>query len=1130
MHAPTPTLSSNRLSTYLPQQQAPPSSFPPPPGSHRDRSGSRTRGVLNTISAIAAKRRVTDNSSPAATLDSFQPTQRSDSSASRAMSSTYTPAPPTVDQALAPQSANRSISVGIVTDPAPISGSRSGSRARNSNWQPGMAVPPPPPGGPPGSRSQSVERGADRNDPAIKSSFASLPQRLMGAPLSPMPATPADWTDEQVPIHGRASGNGNGNAIAVSGDRAYRSNGGNLSMMSAIESSSQPSSQAFRDGFVRMAATRDPSAKGIRDRRLESRARSKEPQTALDPHSDNSWSDEVKPLVLADTSNSTIGRRRHVSKTSSSPRGLGQPITAASALDHPHSAGSTGPHQVSHTQLPMKYLHTAPEPTPPFSPDQFSRAEEPRSAQLPSRSPAPHASPFVGIPSADLANHDKQFQSPIEASPTQGPISAPLPRTHQKQKPDLTLGLSDFAKSSLLRYRAFLDQESAAPEDTDRVELFADFIVAESRIRRDRYAAAFESMTGGDVMDLTRDLWRSNSGARRRGKASATPIDTKVSRATREEDAHQANSSAASSPGDAAFTPSTQGDSPNSFIGHNSRHDSHRQTSFQPQLSPIMSMAQSTVPDEEDSRGRPAGRWWEDGSGNGSISGGGRKIELSKRESKYMGVRNLQQMEWDAEPSPGYGQAGPSSFYHLGSNEYPAEKTGWHDEATPSVMSRFPQTPITPQPPRLDISRLITLPPPYPRHHPAVNNKHPELAPLRATLRDMQHTNEMEESRARFLSQKADAHIDSQAIAERRRDMRKNIQDRVAEGNMSFAEAAAQETAFEDSENRQYKSLAKQNFNGFLSAVLTPVSSLLTEKIATATGSIDSLKNSLLDSASTYNPNATQESGDELPELVEKITLMKWLFEAREQLHKDLYQLQCESDDLYKHVILTPYLITQNTAKISEVDTFFATDGRARDLTFATEVSDRFKDFHATVDESVTRGVEAQLNAFWDIAPSLLEVVEQIPLDAKQLAHFAIQIPGVELDENPTYGEYPMQYLYSLLAHAEKSAYQFIENQVNLCCLLHEVKLGVSSARLKMLQGQREKHCAARGEDVAGIAVETERLRGKEDGRLTKELKERVLVVEDQWRSALGSALEGCRARVGEWLVEMGGWDESLEE
>lgn len=955
----------------------------------------------------------------------------------------------------------------------------------------------------------------------------------MGAPLSPMPATPADWTDDQGGTHDRSSGDAGSNRLAQSRQQGFRNTGRDLSIMSAIEASSQPSSQAFRDGFERMIAMRDPSAKGIRDRRLESRARSKEPQTALESRGDNPWSDEVKPLVLADTSSSTIGRRRHVTKTASSPRGFSQPTTPASALDPPHSASSKGLQQASHAQSSGHFLHTAPEPTPPFSPDQYGRVTEPNSARLPSRSPAPPALSSAGLRSAESSGHDQQPSSPVVASPTPGPISAPLPRTHQKQMPDLTFGLSDFARSSLLRYRAFLDQESAASQDTDRVELFADFIVAESRIRRDRYATAFESMTGGDVLDLTRDLWRSNSGARRRGKASAAPIDTKLSQASREEDSHQAHSSAASSPGDAAFTPSTQGDSPGSFTGHNSRHDSHRQTGFQPQLSPIISMAQSTVPDEEDSRGRPAGRWWEDGSGNGSISGGGRKIELSKRESKYMGVRNLQQMEWDAEPSPSYGQAGPSGYYHLGPDEYPAEKTSWNDEATPGVMSRFPQTPGTPQPPKVDISRLITLPPPYPRHHPAVNNKHPELAPLRATLRDLQHTSELEESRARFHAEKVDARIDPQEIAKRRRDMRKNIQDRVAEGNMSFTEAAAQETAFEDSENRRYKSLAKQNFNEFLKIVLTPVSNILTEKITTATKSIDSLKNSLLDSASTYNPNATQESGDELPELVEKITLMKWLFEAREQLHKDLYHLQCESDDFYKHVILSPYLITQNTAKIAEVDTFFATDNRTRDLTFDTEVSSRYKDFHATVDSSVTRGVEAQLNAFWDIAPSLLEVVEQIPLDTSMLAHFAIQIPSVELDENPTYDQYPMQYLYSLLAHAEKSAYQFIENQVNLCCLLHEVNLGVSGARLKMLQGQCEKDAATRGEETGGgtaTGVETERKRAEEEERLTRELKERVLVVEDQWRSALGSALEGCRTRVGEWLGEVGGWDESLDE
>ena len=65
-----------------------------------------------------------------------------------------------------------------------------------------------------------------------------------------------------------------------------------------------------------------------------------------------------------------------------------------------------------------------------------------------------------------------------------------------------------FAHDSRERHRLFSEREAAASTDRERLELFAEFIVAESRLRRDRYTDAFESM-GSDVLDLTRDLWRS---------------------------------------------------------------------------------------------------------------------------------------------------------------------------------------------------------------------------------------------------------------------------------------------------------------------------------------------------------------------------------------------------------------------------------------------------------------------------------------------------------------------------------------------------------------------------------------------------------------------------------------------
>jgi hypothetical protein len=179
-------------------------------------------------------------------------------------------------------------------------------------------------------------------------------------------------------------------------------------------------------------------------------------------------------------------------------------------------------------------------------------------------------------------------------------------------------------------------------------------------------------------------------------------------------------------------------------------------------------------------------------------------------------------------------------------------------------------------------------------------------------------------------------------------------------------------------------------------------------------------------------------------------------------------------------------------------------------------VLQRTREFRDVVEENVTRGVDMQLNAFWDIAPPLKRLLDKIPATIE--AHFRVQIPAAEFEENPSYHQHPLQYLYSLLLHAEKSTYQFIESQTNLLCLLHEVKEAVVSAHAKVSEMEgRDTH-----------AIEEER-RGERE-RLTDDLKEKVRVVQDQWDGALGDNMRGVKERVGEWLLSTGGWDESLED
>lgn len=295
------------------------------------------------------------------------------------------------------------------------------------------------------------------------------------------------------------------------------------------------------------------------------------------------------------------------------------------------------------------------------------------------------------------------------------------------------------------------------------------------------------------------------------------------------------------------------------------------------------------------------------------------------------------------------------------------------------------------------------------------------------------------------------------------------------------------------------------------------------ERITKVTASMEHLKGRLSNEAQQLNPNQTQEEGDEQPELLEMLTLLKWLFETREQLHRELFELENERNDLYRDIIVLPYVQAKNDQKVQEARNFFQRDAQDRKVVFQKEILKRYESLLEVIEQNVTRGVETQLSAFWDIAPGLLAVVQKVP---QQLHHFDIMIPPQEYQENPSFHEFPLQYLYTVLAHAGRSAYQLMESQTNLLCLLHEVKTSVMTAGSRLLHTQR----LLEGEDEASVDQETKAIRADEERRLTDDLKEKVGLVESQWDEALGQGLKRCKATVEEFLSEQGGWDEGLSE
>lgn len=483
--------------------------------------------------------------------------------------------------------------------------------------------------------------------------------------------------------------------------------------------------------------------------------------------------------------------------------------------------------------------------------------------------------------------------------------------------------------------------------------------------------------------------------------------------------------------------------------------------------------------------------------------------------------------------APSYSGEYPGGQYSAyGPNEYPPEKVGWHEElsAPPSDPSTAGYDHYVGRPreedQKMDVSRLITLPPPYPRHYPAVNNSHPDLVSYRTLVRSISDLSEIRATRQRHdaeMNQLLQSH--QGRIQDSRQQFKDNIQFQIQHGSLSFAEAAEAEAALVLEENKLDRALTKKELDLYQTSVLDPTHAILTDRINRATSCIDELSSKLFNDARRETPDQTQEEGDEKPELLEKLTQLKWLFETREQLHREIYDLVCVRNEKYQAVVRLPYRQKANTDKVRETDAFFNQDALDRSAQYEADALARLESFMDIIEEHVVRGVEVQLSAFWDIAPSLLVLIQQIPTD---LYGFEVQIPADEYDENPSYHRHPLQYLYSLLSHAQKSSYQYIESQTNLLCLLHEVKSAVMRANCKLMEAERVRH----GEPGEEVRREMQASRADEERVLTADLKDKVATVECQWTEALGSQIQDLRECVKMQLMAEDGWEdlEQLEQ
>ncbi|KAI0400010.1 hypothetical protein F4802DRAFT_513298 [Xylaria palmicola] len=1052
-------------------EPATPQNFPPPPGSTERRT---SRDRLFGLSSLTRRRDRDQNDAVPS------PVARSSASVSRpqTLMINIPPAIEPVDNSvpiIAPN-ARRAASASAVETPVSAR-SRSASQTR---WGPAMPLPPPPPGPPPSaqSRSQSLNRPNSANPPVVSPPTRRPPPGGVTA-LGPVPPTPANWVDEELRQQPATTPRQPELTIQTT-------NLGNNQTPGAPESAigASPNSGLNRAGAVR-------GEKTLRERRNESRTRHQRAESGVDTQ-------QLSDIVVPQASN--ISRR--FSANRGTPRSGGKMVLE---LGKSPEENNDSRHSTPRASGGLA-VESA---TPPFSPNPqktFLTGTDTGHAIAPKALPTPPPQSRSGSSSSGVR--------PDMYSSINSVASTPFASQPLAKQIIVSQTAEQFCQGTIERFQAFAEKEVSAKTDADRVKLFADFIVNESRLRRERYSSAIGAM-GSEIFDLTRDLFRPMK-ARRDSNSSQmsdwTPqmSETKSNRNSMISAARE-QQQPSSAPASANLVMSPNGPPP-----INTNWTSNQ---YMPSLSPILSMSVSAR-DEADSRGRPASRWWESDS-----TGEGTRFERSKRESKYMGVPKeaREALQWEDASGSASGPSGSSEGYLV--DEYPPEKVGWHESELAKAPHPFRQSllsiassaPNTPSPSHLDVSRLVTLPPPYPRHHPAVNNNHPELTVIRTQVRSVSDLSEVKATKQSFAHDSQKVRDEATEVAKARRQaLRVNLQQEINSGNMSYAEAAAIEADAQTSEKAQSKELERKEFERFQNAVVMPLHELLTGRIAKATTLFDELRSRLFVETQAPDPNMPQEEGDEQPELLEKLTLLKWIFEARESLHREIYDLLSDRNERYREMVITPYRLSGNEEKLRNAEAFFAEDAGKRQAAFANEGLQRTREFRDVVEENVTRGIDMQLNAFWDIAPPLKRLLDKIP--AVVNANFHIQIPPAEFEENPSYHRHPLQYLYSLLLHAEKSTYQFIESQTNLLCLLHEVKEAVLSACAKVSETE--------GRDSRAIEDE-----GRDErDQLTDDLKEKVRVVQDQWNSALGDGMRGVKERVGEWLLSTGGWDESLED
>ncbi|KAI5853794.1 hypothetical protein BZA05DRAFT_417889 [Tricharina praecox] len=639
-------------------------------------------------------------------------------------------------------------------------------------------------------------------------------------------------------------------------------------------------------------------------------------------------------------------------------------------------------------------------------------------------------------------------------------------------------GPEDFIHQTRRRYKEMLQAEDAAYTDADKLRIFLHFVERECKIRQPLYSQA-------DPTDLKRVVKILQVIAMEEHE-SLTPISpVGRQRADRDGDIDM------SSPPDQKTRPGTQ------WWGQNLTAASFPTSA--------MSAYEQRVAEEESSRGRASSRWWENSNDDGGSCSVSELVRSDDNDSVYGSAYPRRSKRFTKKPrqslkeiaelanSPRSLTSGPGISHdaasYLNSTVYPPDR-----KAGSRSRSRAPGSSRTRVPRRrdnlktsLDIAPLLTLLPVWPREYPAINNCHPRLDVFRDLVRTLNDLTMLKDLQQRFAEKTGKTKDSFVTESQRRRiSQAERIQRLYSRGDLHYDEMERLNLDFEREETKINHEAEEEDFKAFDVEVVTPAHRDLHERINAATAAYSDL----IALIKARNPNLAADS-EEQPELLEYLTALKWIFDVRETLHQSVFEMLTERNERYKSLTLGPLRTARDQSRFQSTSAFFTQDAATRLAEFNKQKILRHEQFMDFTENQVTLGVEEARSRFWEVAPLVMECLEKIPDNLENVVPI---IPPEESSEHPEWVQQPMRYLERKIAETEGAMRGLgVEEGEGLLCLLHGVKSALTRARAEAVHGDDGR---------------------REERRLTEDLKEKVGMIEDEWREGLGGILERIKEDV----------------